>query len=233
MRHRILPWEETFTAGAAHVKRGLSRHVQRTLSHDNVLLLCFMIDVFSPYGRVIVKFSQKRFGTDPFFLKFRVKNLDYLIGLNRAKYEHFSTSRRCLNLKTQKINPLEHMLNMEEDLQSLFVLHVTWCAQLYSLAATPQPNPPPLPHPPALGLVYEGAIGWHLSVTPCPWPSNIKDATPLFQSSELVENFDTFRYWCCVWLQLLYKNIRNRIRWVVFGLSQDGICRFFWKSQPE
>jgi hypothetical protein len=46
-----------------------------------------------------------------------------------------------------------HSLNIEVDLQSLFGLHVTWCAQLYSLAETQQ-----LP-PPAVGLVYEGAIG--------------------------------------------------------------------------
>ncbi len=36
-------------------------------------------------------------------------------------------------------------LNIEVDLQSLFGLHVTWCAQLYSLAETPQPPPMP-PH---------------------------------------------------------------------------------------
>jgi hypothetical protein len=40
---------------------------------------------------------------------------------------------------------------MEVDLQSLFGLHVKWCAQLYSLAETP--------HPQALGLVYEGSMG--------------------------------------------------------------------------
>jgi hypothetical protein len=34
-------------------------------------------------------------------------------------------------------------LHMELDLQSLFGLHVTWCAQLFSLTETPQP--PPLP----------------------------------------------------------------------------------------
>jgi hypothetical protein len=47
-------------------------------------------------------------------------------------------------------------LNMELDLQSLFGLHVTGYAQLYSLAETPQS-----PHPPAFGLdiLYEGAIG--------------------------------------------------------------------------
>ncbi len=38
-----------------------------------------------------------------------------------------------------------HRLNMEVDLLSLFGLHVTCCAQLYSLAETPQPPPPPPP----------------------------------------------------------------------------------------
>ncbi len=44
---------------------------------------------------------------------------------------------------------VSHRLNMEVDLQSLFGLHVTWCAQLCSLAETPQPPNPP---------VYEGAM---------------------------------------------------------------------------
>jgi hypothetical protein len=39
-------------------------------------------------------------------------------------------------------------LNMEVDLQGLFGLHDTWCAQLHSLAETPQ-----LPSSPAFGLV--------------------------------------------------------------------------------
>jgi hypothetical protein len=45
---------------------------------------------------------------------------------------------------------VQDRLNMELDLQSLFGLH---CAQLYSLAETPQP--PPFP---AFELIYEGAI---------------------------------------------------------------------------
>jgi hypothetical protein len=58
---------------------------------------------------------------------------------------------------------------MELDLQSLFVLHVH-CAQLYSLAETPQPAPPPIP--PHLGS-YTRALLFsqdrrHLVVTPCP-----------------------------------------------------------------
>jgi hypothetical protein len=42
-----------------------------------------------------------------------------------------------------------HRLNMEVDLQSLFGLHVTWCAQLCLLAETPQ-----LP----CALVYESQL---------------------------------------------------------------------------
>ncbi len=45
----------------------------------------------------------------------------------------------------------QQRLNMEVDLQSLFGLHVTWCAQLYSLAE--------IPPPPNLYSYYEGAIG--------------------------------------------------------------------------
>jgi hypothetical protein len=46
---------------------------------------------------------------------------------------------------------------MKVYLQSLFGLHVTFFVQLFSLAVTYQPHPPP---PPALGLIYfEGAIG--------------------------------------------------------------------------
>ncbi len=41
---------------------------------------------------------------------------------------------------------------MEVDRQSLFGLHVTWCAQLYSLAEAPE-------LPPHLDSYYEGAIG--------------------------------------------------------------------------
>ncbi len=48
-----------------------------------------------------------------------------------------------------------HRLNMELDLQSSFGLHVTWCAQLFSLAETPQPPP----SPPHLVSYTRGAIG--------------------------------------------------------------------------
>jgi hypothetical protein len=51
---------------------------------------------------------------------------------------------------------------MEVYLQSLFGLHVTGCAQLYSFAETSQPPPP---HAPAFGLVYEGAIGQQRQTT--------------------------------------------------------------------
>jgi hypothetical protein len=44
-----------------------------------------------------------------------------------------------------------HRLNTEVDLPGLFGLHVTWCAQLYLLADTPQ-----LPPSPTFGLVLRG-----------------------------------------------------------------------------
>jgi hypothetical protein len=40
------------------------------------------------------------------------------------------------------------------------------CAQLYSLAETPQPPPPP----PAFGLIYEGAIGHPINTTSLYYP---------------------------------------------------------------
>ncbi len=54
---------------------------------------------------------------------------------------------RCL----VELRPCLHRLNMEVELQSLFGLHVTWCAQPYSLAEAPQSPPPP-----AFGLDIRG-----------------------------------------------------------------------------
>jgi hypothetical protein len=47
-----------------------------------------------------------------------------------------------------------HRLNMEVDLLRLFGLHVTWWAQLYSLAETR--NPAPLPPSPRIGTRIRG-----------------------------------------------------------------------------
>ncbi len=63
-------------------------------------------------------------------------------------------------------------LNMELDLQSLFGLqpHVTWCEQLYSLAAPETPQPPFLPphwDSYTRALLVSQDIR-HLLVTPCP-----------------------------------------------------------------
>ncbi len=32
------------------------------------------------------------------------------------------------------------------------------------------------------------------------------------------------RHYAVIWKQLLFANKRNRVRWVVLGLSQDGAC---------
>jgi hypothetical protein len=58
----------------------------------------------------------------------------------------------CTFANTSSLNkPLKHKLNMELDLRSLFGLYVHCCTHWLR----PR-NPPPLP--PALGLIYEGAI---------------------------------------------------------------------------
>jgi hypothetical protein len=64
---------------------------------------------------------------------------------------HFTLKPACQKMKFL----LCHRLNMELDTQNLFGLHVQCCEQLYSVAETPQPLPPP----PAFGLIYEDAIG--------------------------------------------------------------------------
>ncbi len=54
--------------------------------------------------------------------------------------------QRRHNLHLSLIYPaLNHRLNIEVKLRSLFGLHVSWCAHLYSLAETLQPPPPPPP----------------------------------------------------------------------------------------
>ncbi len=63
--------------------------------------------------------------------------------------------------------PAHQRLNMEVDLQSLFGIHVTWCAQLYSLAEAPQPPPiPPLWDSYTRALLVSKNRR-HLFVTPC------------------------------------------------------------------
>ncbi len=74
---------------------------------------------------------------------------------------------------------------MEVDFQSLFGLHVTWCARLFSLAETPQGRNslPPL----AFGLVLRKALlvrkDRHLFVTPCFILFRWGDDRPAWRSS--------------------------------------------------
>ncbi len=50
----------------------------------------------------------------------------------------------------RRVGAVDHRLNMV-DFQNLFGLHVTWCAQLYLLAGTPQP-----PLSPSIGTRLRG-----------------------------------------------------------------------------
>ncbi len=83
---------------------------------------------------------------------------------------------------TSLFNVGHHRWNMEVDLQSLFVLHVTWCAQLYSLAETRQPPPIP-PHWTRIRGRYWSADRRHLFVTPwwarhrCIWRYTVQQTT--------------------------------------------------------
>ena len=100
---------------------------------------------------------------------------------NRAQVCRFSIIKNCqenfrdfLRLTGVTLTPENrqrrwyrtHRLNMELDLQSLFGLHVTWCAQLYSLAETPQPHPIP-PHWDSYARALSVSKDRHLFVTPC------------------------------------------------------------------
>ncbi len=60
-----------------------------------------------------------------------------------------------------------HRLNMEVELQSLFGLHVTWCALLCSLAETPQLPPSPRIWTRITRTLLVSEDRRHLFVTPC------------------------------------------------------------------
>jgi hypothetical protein len=46
----------------------------------------------------------------------------------------------------------------------------------------------------------------------------------LFQLSALCEKCVGARHYAVIWKQLLFANKRNRVRWEVLGLLQDGAC---------
>ncbi len=99
---------------------------------------------------------------------------------------------------------------MELDLQSLFRLHVTWCAQLFSLAESPQPSPSP-----AFGLIYEGRY----------WSAKIDDIS-------LQHNFRLINSHVKLPLHIFFPvQFRKRItRWFKYLESlfyRDSVTRFF------
>ncbi len=84
---------------------------------------------------------------------------------------------------------LKHRLNMDIDLQSLFKLHVTWCAQLYSLAETTQ-----VPPAPAFGLVLRGRY-WSAKIDDiCCNPLGLKSTKLLTSEQQTTSSALTYLY---------------------------------------
>ncbi len=50
---------------------------------------------------------------------------------------------------------------------------------------------------------------------------------PSFQLSVWCEKSVAARHYAVIWKQVLFANMRNRVRWVVLGLSQYGACTDF------
>ncbi len=71
-------------------------------------------------------------------------------------------------ISSSSISAPTHRLNMKVDLQSLFGLHVTWCAQLFSLAETPQLPPSPRIWTRITRALLVSKDRRHLFVTPAP-----------------------------------------------------------------
>ncbi len=56
---------------------------------------------------------------------------------------------------------------------------------------------------------------------------------PLFQLSVWCEKFVAAQHYAVIWKQLLFANKRNRVRWVVLGLSQEGACTHLFENFSE
>ncbi len=55
----------------------------------------------------------------------------------------------------------------------------------------------------------------------------------LFKLSVLCEKCVAARQYAFIWKQLLISNDRNKVRWVVLGLSQDGTCTDLFENLSE
>ncbi len=72
-------------------------------------------------------------------------------------------------------------------------------------------------------------------------PSDIrsvgKELIVLFELSTWLASFPYFfihlRHYSVIWKQLLFANYRNRVHWVVLGLSQDGACTDLFENFSE
>ncbi len=72
-----------------------------------------------------------------------------------SKSNHFRSITTQLKRLYFELCCCVSLVNIELDLQSLFGLHVTWCAQLYILIGWDPWDPASNPPPPAFGLIRE------------------------------------------------------------------------------
>jgi hypothetical protein len=85
----------------------------------------------------------------------------------RVSYCSYTFKKRFASFPSPAGMSLRHTWNMEGDLHSLFGLHVTWCAQLYSLAETPQLPPLPPHRDSYTRALLVSKDRRHLFVSPC------------------------------------------------------------------
>ncbi len=63
--------------------------------------------------------------------------------------------------------------------------------------------------------------------------SNIGEVIRLFKLSVWCEKFVAAQHYAVIWKQLLIPNDRNRVRWAVLGLSQDGVWADLFENINE
>jgi hypothetical protein len=80
--------------------------------------------------------------------------------VNKPSRKIFRGKRKYIFAELLHMNTKPHSFQLNHGVRPpKFIWALCECAQLYSLAETRKPHSPPTPHPPAFGLIYDGAMG--------------------------------------------------------------------------